>query len=94
MILLNLFLLYLVGNKCDLDHVISKENIEELKKENNIYGYIDTSAKDDIGINQLFDEIGEMLIKIHGIRKKGHNVKLADHAKKQQKACGLCPSDL
>ena len=94
MILLNLFLLYLVGNKCDLDHVISKENIEELKKENNIYGYIDTSAKDDIGINQLFDEIGEMLIKIYGIRKKGYYVKLADHAKKQPKACVLCSSDL
>ena len=81
---------YLVGNKCDLEHLIDEEEIEELKTENNFYGYIDTSAKDNIGINQVFEEIGEMLIKIYGNRKKEQKVKLASQPKKQKKSCGLC----
>ena len=85
---------YLVGNKCDLEHIISNEEIEEIKKENNFYGYVETSAKDDIGINKVFDELGEMLIKIYGKRKKGQNVKLAAKAKKQKKSCGMCQPDI
>ena len=85
---------YLVGNKCDLGKVIKQEDIDEIKAENNFYGYIDTSAKDDIGINKVFDELGEMLIKIYGKRKKGQNVKLAAKAKKQKKSCGMCQPDI
>ena len=86
---------YLVGNKCDLEHKINVDEIEELKKENKFYGYIDTSAKDDIGIKQVFEEIAEMLFKIYGKRKKGQKVKLAAKGKKeQQKGCTLCQPDI
>jgi small GTP-binding protein len=85
---------YLVGNKCDLEHEMDDDEIQDVKKENKFYGYIDTSAKDDIGINRVFDEIGEMLIKIYGKRKKGHNVKLAAKAKKHEGGCGLCQPDV
>ena len=70
------------------------DNLLDVKKENKFYGYIDTSAKDDIGISRVFDEIGEMLIKIYGKRKKGHNVKLAAKAKKHEGGCGLCQPDV
>jgi len=90
----NVFPAYLVGNKCDLDHEMDDDEIQDVKKENNFYGYIDTSAKDDIGINRVFDEMGEMLIKIYGKRKKGHNVKLAVKHKKQGAGCTLCQPDV
>ena len=55
---------FLVGNKCDLEHVIDNNEIKSLKNENNFFGYADTSTKEDIGINYLFYEIGEMFNKI------------------------------
>ncbi len=85
---------YLVGNKCDLPHEMKEEEIQQLKTDNNFYGYIDTSAKDDIGINQVFDDIGEMLITIYGNRKKKQNVKLAAKHQKQKKGCKMCQPDL
>ena len=75
---------YLVGNKCDLEHKINEDKIEDFKKENKFYGYIDTSAKEDIGINELFEEMGEMLYKIYGKRKNLQNKKLLQrHARKK-----------
>ena len=85
---------YLVGNKCDFEKVIKEEEIQQVKKENNFYGYVETSAKDDIGINQVFDDIGEMLITIYGNRKKKQNVKLAAKHQKQKKGCKMCQPDL
>ena len=85
---------YLVGNKYDLEHSMTIEEIEALKKENNFYGYVDTSAKDNIGINQVFEEIGEMLIKIYGKKKKKQNVLLAAKPKKKSKGCQICQPDL
>ena len=85
---------YLVGNKCDLEHYMDIDEIEEVKNENKFYGYVDTSAKDDIGINQVFQEIGEMLIKIYGKRKKRQNVLLAAKPKEKKKICMACASDI
>jgi len=85
---------YLVGNKCDLNHVIKQEDIEEIKEENNIYGIMETSAKDNININDLFNEIGEMLFNIYGNRKKGQNVKLAVEFTKQKKGCNYCLTEV
>ena len=90
----NMLPAYLVGNKCDLEHAMDDDEIQDVKKDNNFYGYIDTSAKDDIGINRVFDEMGEMLIKIYGKRKKGHNVKLAAKVKKRANGCSLCQPDV
>ena len=87
---------YLVGNKSDLEHKIDEDEIDVLKKEINFYGYIDTSAKEDIGINKVFEEMGEMLIKIYGKKKRNQNVKLASSSnpnKKNGASCFLCKPD-
>ena len=85
---------YLIGNKCDLEHEIPEEEIEKMKKDNKFYGYISTSAKDDIGIQRSFEEMGEMLIKIYGKRKNKQNVKLAVKKKKNRNSCLTCNPDL
>ena len=38
---------YLVGNNCDLEHVIDDDEIKELKNKYNLYGYIYIIFKDD-----------------------------------------------
>ena len=85
---------YLIGNKCDLEHEIPEEEIEKMKNDNKFYGYISTSAKDDIGIQRSFEEMGEMLIKIYGKRKNKQNVKLAVKKKKNRNSCLACGPDL
>ena len=54
MISIKNFPAFLVGNKCDLEHTIDDFEIENLKNEHNFYGYADTSAKDGIGIEDVF----------------------------------------
>ena len=85
---------YLIGNKCDLGKVIKEEDIEAVKVENNFYGYIDTSAKDDIGINILFEEIAEMLFNFYGKKKGGYKLKLASNPSNKKEGCLSCASDL
>ena len=84
---------FLVGNKCDLEHTIDDFEIENLKNEHNFYGYVDTSAKDGIGIDDVFSEMGELLIRIKGKAHKKQNVKIINKHKKKKKNCGLCQPD-
>ena len=84
---------YLVGNKCDLDLVIDKEDIEKLKTEHKFFGYIETSAKEGNNINEVFQNMGEMFIQIYGKRKNKQNVKLAAKHKKKGN-CQMCKGDL
>ena len=49
---------YLIGNKCDLENNIEQSLIDELSQKNNLK-YISTSAKLNISINELFNEIAE-----------------------------------
>ena len=87
-----LFPALLLGNKCDLEHVVDDEEIKTFQKENKFYGYRETSAKDNIGLNLIFEEIGEMLNKVYGKRKKKHNVRLtARH--KESKGCACFKAD-
>ena len=88
-----IFPAYLIGNKSDLEHTISEQEIQAFSKNNNFYGYISTSAKDNIGIDQTFQEIADMLIKIYGKKKKKQNFKLAAKSKKKKTNCFLCSSD-
>ena len=83
---------YLVGNKCDLDLVIDKEDIEKLKTEHKFFGYIETSAKEGNNINEVFQNMGEMFIQIYGKRKNKQNVKLAAKHKKKSN-CQMCKGD-
>ena len=75
----------LLGNKCDLEHVIIDKEIEDLINKNNFYKYINTSAKDGIGINEALEEIGGMLLKIYGKRKNKQNKKLIKNYKKKSR---------
>jgi len=84
---------FLVGNKCDLEHTIDDFEIENLKNEHNFYGYADTSAKDGIGIDDVFSEMGEVLVRIKGKKDQKQNVIIINKKRKKKENCGLCHSD-
>ena len=86
---------FLIGNKSDLEHKINDEEIEDFSKENNFSGYIETSAKENINIDQIFQEMGETLIKIYGYKKNKGNVKLTvSKIKKKENKCMKCDPDV
>ena len=62
---------YLIGNKADLERVIDKEQIEECSQNNNLK-YIETSAKDNQNIDDLFNDIANNLYKSY-LEKGGSN---------------------
>ena len=64
---------YLIGNKADLERVIDKEQIEECSQNNNLK-YIETSAKDNQNIDDLFNDIANNLYKSY-LEKGGLNNK-------------------
>ena len=66
---------------------------KEIFKENNFYKYINTSAKDNIGINEALEEIGEMLIQIYGKRNKKQNV-IIENIKKRKKLNKCCTPEV
>ena len=84
---------FLVGNKCDLEHKIDDFEIDNLKNEHNFYGYADTSAKDGIGIDDVFSEMGELLVRIKGKKDQKQNVIIINKKRKKKENCGLCHSD-
>ena len=55
---------YLIGNKSDQEREVKNDLVEQFKNENKEYKYYETSAKNNDGIDQLFQEIGEDLYKI------------------------------
>ena len=81
---------FLVGNKCDLGHIIDDFEIEKLKNEHNFYGYADTSAKDGIGIDDVFSEMSELLARIKGKKGQKQKVKIINKQKKKNKKFLLC----
>ena len=85
---------FLVGNKCDLEHTIDDFEIENLKNEHNFYGYADTSAKDGIGIDDVFSEMGELLVRIKGKKDQKQNVIIINKKRKKKENCGLCHPDV
>ncbi len=55
-------IIFLVGNKIDLeDRVISREEAEAFAKEHNLE-YYETSAKEGIGINEIFENMAAKLV--------------------------------
>ncbi len=86
---------FLIGNKSDLEHKINDEEIEDFSKENNFSGYIETSAKENLNIDKIFQEMGETLIKIYGYKKNKGNVKLTvSKIKKKENKCMKCDPDV
>ena len=84
---------FLVGNKCDLEHKIDDFEIDNLKNEHNFYGYADTSAKDGIGIDDVFSEMGELLVRIKGKKDQKQNVIIINKKRKKKENSCLCHPD-
>ena len=86
--------LVLVGNKCDVkdkvikDKVIEDNLIEDLKNRIGIKDFVETSAKDNIGIEELFNELAQKIYNknINNSGKEQKNIKLV-HEKKKKNKC-------
>ena len=79
---------FLVGNKVDLDEkrVIKKEEANQFAEEHNL-PYIETSAKDGINIEELFDKsLDKYLIGIN-FKNEDKNIKLEEINKGQTGCC-------
>ena len=82
---------YLVGNKCDLvnDIVVDEDSINNFINNNKDMIYFRTSAKENINIENVFQDLGEKLYKEYkksGIYKKPQ-LKLEEKPKKKKKEC-------
>ena len=81
---------YLIGNKSDLENVVDENLIENFKKENKFDDYVSTSAKDNINIDKIFENMS--LILYDNYNKNGEmgqiSVKLKNF--KNKKRCINC----
>ena len=87
---------YLVGNKNDLKSEIEQKLIDDFANENQ-FKYISTSAKDNVSINELFEQIADKLYNAHIIKgdTKQNNITLKKGGQKQPKRnCFLCTGDV
>lgn len=55
----------MVGSKLDLEYkrAVTRDEAFELAKNNNLFGYIECSAKDGQNVNEIFQEISRLLLK-------------------------------
>ncbi len=88
---------YLVGNKCDLlNNIEVDENlIEDFKKNYEDMIYFETSAKDNINIEKIFEEMGEKLyveyLKSGRATNTQIKVKMESKKKKKKNCCEIEP---
>ena len=54
----------MVGSKLDLEHkrAVSRDDAYELAKENGLFGYIECSSKDGQNVEEVFAEIGRLMM--------------------------------
>ena len=79
---------FLVGNKVDLEdkRIINKEEANKFAEEHNL-PYIETSAKDGINIDELFDESIDKFLKGINSNNEEKNIKLEEINKGQTGCC-------
>ena len=78
----------MVGNKLDLidERVISKEEVNIFAEEHNL-PYIETSAKEGVNIEELFDNsINKYLKGVHSLNEE-KNIKLTEDNKSESGCC-------
>ena len=83
--------LYLIGNKKDLEKEVDEDKISFFLEDNQQFCYKETSAKEeDNHINELFEEIGEKVYEINKNFQKsdGRRLRLAG-VKEKKNNCGL-----
>ena len=80
---------YSIGNKADKEKKVQKDEIDEFINQNNIK-YYETSAKDNTGIDELFQDLSEDLYKIlvetGGNNKSQNTKKIRNYKNKKQKS--------
>ena len=79
---------FLVGNKLDLidNRVISKEEVNNFAEEHNL-PYVETSAKEGVNIEELFDDsINKYLKGVHSLHEE-KNIKLKEDNKTENGCC-------
>lgn len=72
----------LVGNKTDLERVISRERGEELARQNNIK-FFECSSKNNIGINEIFESLTRDIIEKVHLDKITNNIVLQNNERKK-----------
>ena len=79
---------FLVGNKVDLEdkRIINKEEANKFAEEHNL-PYIETSAKDGINIEELFDKSLDKYLVGNNIKNEEKNIKLEEINKGQTGCC-------
>ena len=80
---------YLIGNKSDLEIKVEQDKIDELRNKNKFDGYSSTSAKDNINIDKIFEDMSQILYDDY--KKKGKieqkNILLEKQDKKKKGCC-------
>ena len=80
---------YLIGNKSDLENVVDKNVIENFKKDNNFDDYASASAKDNVNIDKIFEDMSQILYDDY--KKKGKtgqtSIKLKNFKNKKKSIC-------
>ena len=88
----------IVGNKCDMIHqrVVTNQEVEKYCNENKI-DFIETSAKDNINLKEVFNKIIELIFKdksdeeiIKEFKPKMQNSSILSHSRKDNKKVSCC----
>ena len=90
---------YLIGNKSDIninEREVKDDLIEKFRSESKIEHYETTSAKDNVNINKIFQEISEMIYKNYEkiIGKEQKKIAIEKYKPESKTRCGNCFSDL
>ena len=81
---------FLIGNKSDLEHLVTQDSIDKLAKEAGIQ-YFSTSAKDGSNIDEMFQTLSESMYENSVKKPKGQkNVKLSECKEKTPKKECIC----
>lgn len=84
---------YLVGNKCDIlmDKQVEKDLIDyEINKEDKDMKYFETSAKNNINIEKIFEEMGEKMYSEYIKSRRNDNIQIKHEVPKIKKKNNCC----
>ena len=81
--------LLLVGNKSDLDRIVSKEDAEQFAQKNNIE-YIEVSCKDNVNVEEAVTKLAEYIISSRYYRGKSVYTSSAFFLKKSKTVKKSC----
>jgi small GTP-binding protein len=79
----------IVGTKCDLECLVSKEAINQLEEDNKlILNYFKCSSKENIGVEEPFIELAKIIVKLGKTRERENSkikIKKSENLKKKTK---------